>query len=180
LICVRAEPAAVVEVIQGDITRLDVDCIVNAANERLAGGGGVDGAIHRAAGPELDRACHAIGRCPTGEVRLTPGFGLPARCIIHAVGPVFRDGRHGEPEALAACYRNALELASAEGMKSIAFPAISCGIYGYPVAAAARIALREIGAYLQRDRKLERIVLCCFDTHIHRQYQEAKREILDQ
>src|SRR5215216_1038813 len=125
-----------VEVVLGDITTLDVDAIVNAANERMLGGGGVDGAIHRAAGPELLAACLAIPevrpgvRCPTGEARLTPGFLLPARFVIHAVGPVWRGGRHDEPELLAHCYRNALALARQQGVQSVAFPAISCGAYG--------------------------------------------------
>jgi O-acetyl-ADP-ribose deacetylase (regulator of RNase III) len=140
-------------VIQGDITRLAVDAIVNAANERMLGGGGVDGAIHRAAGPRLLEACRAIPevrpgvRCPTGDSRITPGFDLPARYVIHTVGPVWRGGRNGEPELLSRCYQSSLTLAAEHGLRTIAFPAISCGIYGYPVDAAAVTAVREIRSF---------------------------------
>jgi len=143
-----------IKVIQGDITTLAVDAIVNAANQMMLGGGGVDGAIHRAAGPELYKACLKVPevrpgvRCPTGEARITPGFKLPAKYVIHTVGPVYRDGQHGEPEKLAACYRNSLALAAENGCKSIAFPCISTGIYGYPKEAAAQIAVREVEAFL--------------------------------
>ncbi len=142
-----------IEVISGDITTLSVDAIVNAANERMLGGGGVDGAIHRAAGPELLEACRAVAevrpgvRCPTGDARITPGFRLPARFVIHTVGPVWRGGGHGEAELLASCYRNALALARAHTLGSIAFPAISCGAYGYPIAQAAAIAVREVAGF---------------------------------
>jgi O-acetyl-ADP-ribose deacetylase (regulator of RNase III) len=142
-----------IEVVRADITQLDVDAIVNAANERMLGGGGVDGAIHRAAGTELLAACRAVPeirpgvRCPTGEARLTPGFRLAARYVIHTVGPVWRGGGHGEPELLASCYRNSLALARQQAVRSIAFPAISCGVYGYPVEQAARIAVREVKAF---------------------------------
>ena len=131
-------------VVQGDITKQDVDAIVNAANERLRGGGGVDGAIHRAAGPELLEACIQIGGCPTGEARLTKGYCLPARYVIHTVGPIWHGGDQGEPELLASCYRNALELAAAKGVKTIAFPGISTGIYGYPLEAATRLAITTV------------------------------------
>ena len=143
-----------IKIIQGDITTLAVDAIVNAANQVMLGGGGVDGAIHRAAGPELYKACLKVPevrpgvRCPTGEARITPGFKLPAKYVIHTVGPVYRDGRHGEPEKLAACYRNSLALAAENGCKSIAFPCISTGIYGYPIESAAKIAVREVKAFL--------------------------------
>ena len=143
-----------IKIIQGDITTLAVDAIVNAANQVMLGGGGVDGAIHRAAGPELYKACLKVPevrpgvRCPTGEARITPGFKLPARFVIHTVGPVYRDGLHGEPEKLAACYRNSLALAAENGCKSIAFPCISTGVYGYPKEAAAQIAVREVGEFL--------------------------------
>ena len=139
-----------IEVISADITTLSVDAIVNAANERMLGGGGVDGAIHRAAGPELLEACRAVAevrpgvRCPTGEARITPGFRLPARFVIHTVGPVWRGGGYGEAELLASCYRNSLALARAHTLGSIAFPAISCGAYGYPIDQAAAIAVREV------------------------------------
>jgi O-acetyl-ADP-ribose deacetylase len=143
-----------IEVVRGDITTLDVDAIVNAANAALLGGGGVDGAIHRAAGPELLAACRALPevrpgvRCPTGEARITPGFRLKARHVIHAVGPVWNGGDHHESELLASCYRSTLILARDHGLRSIAFPAISCGIYGYPLDPAATIAVREIRAFL--------------------------------
>ena len=143
-----------IKIVQGDITTLAVDAIVNAANQVMLGGGGVDGAIHRAAGPELYEACLKVPevrpgvRCPTGEARITPGFKLPAKFVIHTVGPVYRDGFHGEPEKLAACYRNSLALAAENGCKSIAFPCISTGIYGYPKEEAAKIAVREVKGFL--------------------------------
>ncbi len=143
-----------IKIIQGDITTLAVDAIVNAANQVMLGGGGVDGAIHDAAGDELFEACLKVPevrpgvRCPTGEARITPGFKLPAKFVIHTVGPVYRDGQHGEPEKLASCYRNSLSLAVENGCQSIAFPCISTGIYGYPKEAAAQIAVREVKAFL--------------------------------
>ena len=143
-----------IQIIQGDITTLAVDAIVNAANQVMLGGGGVDGAIHRAAGRELYEACLKVPevrpgvRCPTGEARITPGFRLPAKFVIHTVGPVYRDGAHGEPEKLVACYRNSLALAAENGCKSIAFPCISTGIYGYPKEEAAKIAVAEVKRFL--------------------------------
>jgi O-acetyl-ADP-ribose deacetylase len=151
-----------IAVFDGDITALEVDAIVNAANERLAPGGGVCGAIHRAAGPELARACAAIGHCPTGEARITPGFGLPARHVIHAVGPVWHGGGRGEDDLLAGCYRQSLDLAAANGLGSIAFPAISTGIYGYPLERATRIAIATVRAGLARHAGIERVIFCCF------------------
>jgi len=156
------------QVVQGDIVTLTVDAIVNAANEGLLGGGGVDGAIHRAAGPELLEACRRIPevrpgvRCPTGEVRITPGFRLPARFVIHAVGPVWRGGGHGEAELLAGCYRSALSLAKEHDCTSIAFPAISTGVFGYPADAAARIAVNETRQFLVSERGFRKILLVAF------------------
>jgi O-acetyl-ADP-ribose deacetylase (regulator of RNase III) len=156
-------------VLRGDITRLSVDAIVNAANERMLGGGGVDGAIHRAAGPELLEACRGVPevrpgvRCPTGEARITPGFRLPARYVIHTVGPVWHGGSHGEPELLASCYGSSLRLAADLRLTSVAFPAISCGVYGYPLEEAASIAVREVKRALDAHAELERVVLCAFD-----------------
>lgn len=148
-----------IHILTGDITQLALDGIVNAANSSLLGGGGVDGAIHRAAGPELLAACRALGGCPTGEARITPGFRLPARWVIHTVGPVWRGGGHNEAALLSRCYHNALGLAVAEGLRTLAFPAISTGAYGYPKPEAAAIALEAMGAWRER---LERILICCF------------------
>jgi|SRR5436190_8205876 len=159
-----------IEVINGDITALDVDAIVNAANERMLGGGGVDGAIHRAAGGRLYEACLAVPevrpgvRCPTGHSRITPAFNLRARYVIHTVGPVWRGGTHGEPTLLASCYRSALELARQHHLRSIAFPAISCGVYGYPLDQAAAIAVRETRTTMN---DFDRIVLVAFDAAVH-------------
>lgn len=167
-------------VLEADLTTLTVDAIVNAANESLLGGGGVDGAIHRAAGPDLLAACRAIPefrrgvRCPTGEARITPGFRLPARQVIHTVGPVWRGGAHGEADLLAACYRNTLALAREHGVATIAFPAISCGVYGYPIGAATAIAVREARAWLAQGAEPRTLVFCAFGAAIAAAY---RREI---
>ncbi|MGH7660822.1 MAG: O-acetyl-ADP-ribose deacetylase [Vulcanimicrobiaceae bacterium] len=159
-----------VEIVTGDITKLDVDAIVNAANERLRGGGGVDGAIHRAAGPELLQACKQYTHCPTGEVRVTPGFRLPAKHVIHAVGPVWRGGNDDEDALLASAYRNALAAAEQLGADSIAFPAISTGVYGFPRERAAKIAVAEIQEWLQAGKQPARVLLVAFDDETHATY----------
>ena len=165
-----------IRVWEGDITTLTVDAIVNAANSSLLGGGGVDGAIHRAAGPALTACCATLGGCPTGEARITPGFRLPARHVIHTVGPVWHGGHHGEAEALAACYRNSIRLAEANGLRSIAFPAISCGVYGYPLAEAARIAVAACRAALEDESGgIEEIVLVAFDQRLNSVLNETLR-----
>lgn len=151
------------EAVQANIVTLKLDAIVNAANTTLLGGGGVDGAIHRAAGPELLAECRTLGGCPTGEARITKGYRLPAKHVIHTVGPVWHGGKQREPELLASCYRASLALAVKHGVKTIAFPAISCGAYGYPLAEAVKIAVRECANVLAAEPALEKIVFACFD-----------------
>ena len=176
-----------IRIVQGDITKLAVDAIVNAANQVMLGGGGVDGAIHRAAGKDLFEACLKVPevrpgvRCPTGEARITPGFRLPAKFVIHTVGPVYRDGQHGEPEKLAACYRNSLALAAENGCKSIAFPCISTGVYGYPIEDAAKIAVGEVNLFLTQRRKVAEsaemeVVFCCFSERDKSVYEHQSEE----
>ncbi len=168
---------------EGDITRIAADAIVNAANSALAGGGGVDGAIHRAGGPslmqELDEIRPRVGRCPAGEAVVTGAGRLPAKYVFHAVGPVYRDGRHGEPEALASCYRRCLELAEEHGVRSIVFPAISAGVYGYPLNQVAEIALKEVAAVLGRaDCTVERAIFALFGAQAFQAFQTAAEKLL--
>jgi len=165
------------ELVEGDITRQDTDAVVNAANAALRPGGGVDGAIHRAGGPAIEAACRQLGGCPTGEARVTTGGNLKARYVIHTVGPVYRDGGHGEPELLASCYRESLKLASANGIKSLAFPSISTGVYGYPMEDAARIALKAVTDYLAHHPEIERVRLVLFGRAAYEVYAQALQEL---
>jgi len=157
------------ELLQGDITRLEVDAIVNAANRSLLGGGGVDGAIHRAAGPQLLAECRTLNGCETGQAKITAGYRLPARHVIHTVGPVYRN-RPDDPQLLAACYRNSLELAVAHGLKTVAFPSISCGVYGYPPQEACPIAVDTVKAFLQQDRALDKVLFVVFSEEMYQLY----------
>ena len=165
-----------ITLVQGDITTQQVDAIVNAANERLLGGGGVDGAIHRAAGPQLLAECRTIGGCPTGEARITKGYRLPARFVIHTVGPVWRGGEKGEPELLASCYRCSLQLAVNNGVKTVAFPSISTGVYGFPIELAAPIAIGTVQEFLAGESSLEEVRFVCFSSDDYVVYrQELQR-----
>ncbi len=165
---------------QGDITREAADAIVNAANTSLLGGGGVDGAIHRAAGSELLAECRTLGGCPTGSAKITKGYRLPARYVIHAVGPVYRGGNSGEPGLLAGCYRTAIQLAADHDLRTIAFPAISCGVYGYPLDQAARIALGTVRDALMRCPQIEQAIFVLFDAAAYQAYQRALAELLNE
>jgi len=167
-----------IEIVQGDITRLEVDAIVNAANQSLLGGGGVDGAIHRAAGPQLLEECRALGGCPTGEARLTAGYKLPARYVIHTVGPVWHGGDHNEDNLLASCYRNSLELALKYKFRSIAFPSISTGAYRFPIERASRIALRVIHDFVFSEQDAPRVMITCFSEEDQRSYRKAYQELM--
>jgi len=164
-------------VCKGDITKLEVDAIVNAANESLLGGGGVDGAIHRAAGPELLEECKGIGGCPTGEARITKGYRLPAKWVIHTVGPVWRGGKANEAALLASAYRSSLQLAVRHGVRRLAFPAISTGVYGFPKHEAARIAVRTVRDFLRtQPHELKEIIFCCFDDACVQAHEQALKE----
>ena len=165
-----------IAVIEGDITKQNVDAVVNAANTTLLGGGGVDGAIHRAAGPELLAECRTLGGCPTGQARITKGYRLPAKWVIHTVGPVWRDGEHGEAALLASCYRSCFALAERRGIRTIAFPSISTGAYGFPMDRAARIALTETKRFLEKNALVERVLLVCFGKAALETYQVAIKE----
>ena len=163
---------------QGDITKMAVDAIVNAANSSLLGGGGVDGAIHRSAGPELLDECRALRGCNTGDAKITRGYRLPARFVIHTVGPVWHGGSHGEDELLASCYRTSLDLLAGHGLKSIAFPAISTGAYGFPIDRAARIAVGAVKTVLEADSSVERVLMVCFDRDVYDAHQQALQELV--
>ena len=172
-----SDPKGRMTVADGDITKLDVDAIVNAANDRLAPGGGVCGAIHRAAGPELAAACTGIGGCPTGQARLTPGFKLKAKYVIHAVGPVWAGGKRGEEEQLTSAYRASLEIAQQQGIETIAFPAISTGIYAFPFASATRIAVKTVAEFLRAYELPNDVIFCCFGDDVAALYRKVLAEL---
>jgi len=159
-----------IDIVRGDITKLEVDAVVNAANTTLLGGGGVDGAIHRAAGPELLAECRTLGGCKAGEAKITRGYRLPARFVIHTVGPIWRGGQDGEPETLANCYRNSLQVAVENGIKTIAFPAISCGAYGYPLQKAAQIAVKTTREFLAAEDKIDKVIFVLWSNDIYEAY----------
>ena len=167
-----------IEVVEGDITKQAVDAVVNAANTTLLGGGGVDGAIHRAAGPELLEECRKLGGCATGQAKITQGYRLPARWVIHTVGPVWRDGLHGEEDLLASCYRSCFALAEEHAIRTIAFPSISTGAYGFPMDRAAHIAVREAKKFLERNPAVERVLLVCFGRSAFQIHSQALNEVL--
>ncbi|MBW4448274.1 MAG: O-acetyl-ADP-ribose deacetylase [Spirirestis rafaelensis WJT71-NPBG6] len=166
-----------IEVVQGDITQLKVDAIVNAANTSLLGGGGVDGAIHRAAGRELLEECRKLNGCETGEAKITKGYNLPAKWVIHTVGPVWESGNHGEDELLASCYRQSLALAEEYKIETIAFPAISTGVYRFPIERASKIALSEVNKFLQSDRSIKQVIFVCFSQSTYDSYLQVMQEI---
>ena len=164
--------------VRGDITSVEADAVVNAANTTLLGGGGVDGRIHALAGPELLQECRTLGGCETGSAKITKGYNLPAKYVIHAVGPVYHDGLKGEPELLAGCYRTALRLAVENGCKSIAFPAISCGVYGYPIREAAKIALSQVISFLKENGQIERVMFVLYDQPAYDIYKQFYQQIM--
>lgn len=168
-----------IEVIDADITRQPVDAIVNAANSSLLGGGGVDGAIHRAAGPQLLAECRTLGGCPTGEAKITKGYNLLAKHVIHTVGPIWRGGNANEDQLLENCYRNSLQLAVKRRLKTIAFPSISTGVYGFPIDRASRIAVNTVKAFLENDESIEKVVFVCFGQHDYQIYQDAAKEVFE-
>jgi O-acetyl-ADP-ribose deacetylase len=168
---------AKITLIEENITLVATDAIVNAANSTLLGGGGVDGAIHRAAGKSLSEYCRTLGGCPTGEAKITPGFNLPAKYIIHTVGPIWQGGDNGEAEALQRCYQNSLKVAHDNGIRSIAFPAISCGVYGYPPAAACDIAMTTVAEQITFYPELRKVVFCAFDDVIYQHYVSAMQRL---
>jgi O-acetyl-ADP-ribose deacetylase (regulator of RNase III) len=165
-------PSERIEIVRGDITALEMDAIVNAANSTLLGGGGVDGAIHRAAGPELIAECRTLGGCQPGEAKLTRGYRLPARFVIHTVGPFWTGGNRGEPQTLASCYRNSLQLAVENGIKTIAFPAISCGAYRYPIREAAEVALKTTKDFLSANEKIDKVFFVLWSEEIYDAYRD--------
>lgn len=167
-----------IDIVTGDITKLAVDAIVNAANSSLLGGGGVDGAIHRGAGPELYEECKKLKGCPTGEAKITKGYRLPAKHVIHTVGPIWNGGDRKEDEKLSRCYRNSLALAAENGLKTIAFPAISTGAYGFPMDRAARLAIREVITFLDKHPAFEKVTFCCFGNNTLELYQKVLTELL--
>jgi O-acetyl-ADP-ribose deacetylase (regulator of RNase III) len=169
-----------IEVVEGDITKQVVDAIVNAANTTLLGGGGVDGAIHRAAGPELLAECRTLGGCATGQAEITRGYRLPARWVIHTVGPVWRNGGHGEDDLLASCYRSCFALAEQNGIRTLAIPSISTGAYGFPMERAARIAARETKAFLERNSSVAKVLLVCFGSSAFQIHSQAVEEVVHQ
>jgi O-acetyl-ADP-ribose deacetylase len=168
---------SILELVEGDITQQDTDAIVNAANARLIPGGGVDGAIHRAGGPAIEAECRQLGGCPTGEARITTGGRLKARYVIHTVGPVYKDGLHREPQLLASCYRESLKLASARGLKTLAFPSVSTGVYGYPIEDAARVALTTVREYLAQHPDIERVRFVLFGHPAYEAYARVLKEL---